>query len=184
MKSRRVRLGAVTEAVLATVAVTGMVTVAVCAPNALQILKPFFKKRKYVPKYAIERNIESLVRSGLIQRKRSAKGEEVLTLTRRGHWESLIRKKLDVRRSLKWDKKWRIVIFDVPNSKGKLRTELTRGMRLYGFHMLQKSVWIYPYPCDDFVAVLREHLELTDDVLYLTVSLLENDARYRRKFKV
>lgn len=184
MDYRRLKVGPVAEAILGTIAAAGVISIAVCAPNALQILRPFFKEKKYSPKRAVDKSIESLIKTGLVKREWNRNGDPVLTLTRRGKWESFLRRKLDDKKTMKWDGKWRVVIFDVPNSKAKLRQELRRGMRLYGFLMLQKSVWIYPYPCDEFVAILREHLELADDVLYLTVSFLENDKKYQKKFKL
>ncbi len=180
----KLHIGPIAHTVLMVIAATGIIAVAVCAPNAMQILKPFFKEKKYSPKQAIQRNIESLIRSGLITYALDAKGAQTLELTRRGKWEVMLRKKFDTRQKKKWDGMWRVVIFDIPNEKEKLRHELRRGMRLYGFHLLQKSVWVYPYPCDDFVVLLREHLELFDGVIYLTVARIENNNELRKQFKL
>ncbi len=184
-KVSRSHIGPIADAVLAMIAVTGVVAVAICAPNAFQILKPFFKKKKYSPKQAINRNIESLVRTGLIKYSHDDKGNATLELTRKGRWMSMLRKPLDIHaEKKKWDGKWRVVIFDIPNEKGRLRAELRRGMQLYGFHLLQKSVWIYPYGCDDFVTLLREHLDLAQGVVYLTVSQIEQSDTLRKEFKI
>jgi DNA-binding transcriptional regulator PaaX len=184
MKMGRVHIGPVAKAILLSVAVAGVVSVAVCAPNALQLLKPFFKKKKYSPKAAIARNLQSLIRTGLLKQSLDTQGQMTLELTKRGRWEAFIRNGIDSGKMKKWDGKWRFVIFDVPNTKSNLRQELTRGMRMYGFKLLQKSVWIYPYPCDDFIAILRDHLELNNNVLYITASSLENDRKFREYFKV
>ena len=50
----------------------------------------------------------------------------------------------------KWDKKWRMVVFDIPESKRAKRRLLRFILISLGFKKLQKSVWITPYP------VLRE----------------------------
>lgn len=184
MKKPKIHIGPVAEGVLSVIAVAGVISIAVCAPNALQALAPFFKKKKYSGKQAVERSIESLVRTGLVKKVRDAHGNPALRLTPRGEWESRIRSGGSGEKGKKWDGSWRIVIFDVPNVQNKLRAELTRGMKLYGFQLLQKSVWIYPHPCDDFVSILRSHLELGEGVVYCTVSKLENDKRFRQSFKV
>jgi len=178
----KMRLGPVGETILATIAVASLVTVAVCVPNALQLLKPFFKKKKYSPKQAVTRNIESLIRTGLVKKSINANGELVLELTHKGKWEHMLRSKNSGK--VKWDDKWRVVIFDVPSTKNALRDQLTRGMRFYGFKLLQKSVWIYPYECDEFISILRKHFGLIDDVIYLTVSKLEHDKKWKKEFKL
>lgn len=180
----RIRVGPVAQILLGTIAGAGIITVAVCAPNALHLLKPFFKNKKYSSKQVIARNIESLVRTGLVKKSISTDGEVVLELTERGVWESAIHSVNTNSKKLVWDGKWRVVIFDVPNTQSKLRGELTRGMRMYGFKLLQKSVWIYPYQCNDFVKILRTHLELKDSVLYMTVSSMEDEKKWKKSFKL
>ena len=182
--SPRIRIGPVAQVLLGTIAGAGIITIAVCAPNALQLLKPFFKNKKYSSKQVINRNIESLVLTGLVKKTISIDGEVVLELTRRGVWESAIHSVNTYPKKPVWDGKWRVVIFDVPNTQSKLRGELTRGMRMYGFKLLQKSVWIYPYQCDDFVKMLRTHLELKDSVLHMTVSSMEDEKKWKKSFKL
>ena len=177
-------IGPVGEVILHSVAAVGVVSLAVCAPNALQILKPFFKNKKYSPKQAVNRNIESLIKSGLIEKRINEKGTPELVLTRRGKWEAVLRSGVYEKSAKKWDHKWRVVIFDVPNEKSKLRAELTRGMRMYGFFLLQKSVWIYPYPCDEFVKTLQVHLELNDHVVYMIAETFGGDKNIRKHFKL
>lgn len=181
-KDVKIRIGPVAEVILLTIATVGVVSIAICAPNALQLLKPFFKKKKYSPKQAVSRSIESLVRTGLVKKIINKDGEVMLELTNKGKWESCIRRIDSGESNKRWDKRWRVVIFDVPNEENKHRAELTRGMRLYGFQLLQKSVWVYPYPCDDFIALLREHLELKENVIYLTTFSIENDNLLRKSF--
>ncbi|MCR4285758.1 MAG: hypothetical protein NUW00_02590 [Candidatus Kaiserbacteria bacterium] len=181
---KRVRIGPVAEAVLGVIAVAGIVSIAVCAPNALQVLKPFFKEKKYSPRASITRNIESLIKSGLVKRTYSKDGDGRLELTRKGRWEVGIRSVLVGQKEMKWDGKWRVVIFDVPNTKTKMRIELTRGMRMYGFELLQKSAWIYPYECNDFVEILRDHLDLRENVTHLVTDRFHGDEVYRKKFRI
>ncbi|MDO8570161.1 MAG: hypothetical protein Q7R97_01080 [Candidatus Daviesbacteria bacterium] len=41
-----------------------------------------------------------------------------------------------------WDRKWRIVIFDIPEEKRVVRDLFRRNLKKWGFNNLQKSVWI------------------------------------------
>lgn len=45
----------------------------------------------------------------------------------------------------KWDKKWRILIFDIEESNRNTRSNLRDTIKEFGFGYLQKSVWISPY---------------------------------------
>lgn len=46
----------------------------------------------------------------------------------------------------KWDGKWRIILFDVPETQRTLRQMLRLKLIDWGARMLQSSVWISPYP--------------------------------------
>lgn len=66
-------------------------------------------------------------------------GKIILKLTDKGRQEVLIRKLLE---EDKWDGRWRIVIFDIPENKRKLRKILRSKLREWAFKPWQKSVWI------------------------------------------
>ena len=46
----------------------------------------------------------------------------------------------------RWDGKWRLVLFDVPQNKASDRTRLRRALAGRSFGYLQNSVWITPDP--------------------------------------
>ncbi len=45
-----------------------------------------------------------------------------------------------------WDGRWRVILFDLPNSQTALRDGLRRSLRKRGFGYLQNSAWITPNP--------------------------------------
>lgn len=52
---------------------------------------------------------------------------------------------MEIKKPANWDKKWRIIIFDVPD-KYRIKRETLRGkLKELGFMQLQKSVWLHPY---------------------------------------
>lgn len=55
-------------------------------------------------------------------------------------------------------------------------------MRDIGFVRLQDSVWVYPYDCEDFIALLKAELKVGKDVLYAIVDTIEFDKHIRRHF--
>jgi len=83
-----------------------------------------------------------------------------------------------------WDGKWRILIFDIPEKRRISRDAIRTRLRASGFVRAQDSVWIYPYACEDFVALLKAECRVGKDMLYLIVDTLEGDARFRKMFSL
>ena len=54
---------------------------------------------------------------------------------------------LEFKNSDKWDGKWHIVIFDIPNEKRKMRDVVRHKLLRIGFLELQESVYVYPFDC-------------------------------------
>ena len=67
-----------------------------------------------------------------------------------------------------WDKKWRLVVFDIPEQKRKLRNYFRRYLVILGFGKVQRSIWISPY---DFSAIIQRYarkLGLSDYIFQIT----------------
>jgi len=47
-----------------------------------------------------------------------------------------------------WDKKWRMVVFDIPNSHRKGRDVLRYRLQKAGFSEVQESTFVYPFDCE------------------------------------
>ncbi|MCI0557327.1 MAG: hypothetical protein MN733_02450, partial [Nitrososphaera sp.] len=77
---------------------------------------------------------------------------------------------------------WRVLIFDVPEYRKKIRETIRHSLRMIGFVRLQDSVWVYPYDCEDFVALLKADLKIGKDVLYLIVQEMEGDTHLKQIF--
>ncbi len=57
-------------------------------------------------------------------------------------------------------------------------------MHEIGFLRIQDSVWLYPYDCEEFVALLKADLHIGKDVLYAVIESIEDDSRIRRHFRL
>lgn len=88
-------------------------------------------------------------------------------------------------RSKIWDKKWRVVLFDISAIKRQARDALRFMLKRLGFQQMQKSVWIIPYECNREIINLKSLFNLSDDEVRLIVSDdLGDMGRYRKMFKV
>ena len=82
----------------------------------------------------------------------------------------------------RWDGRWRLLIFDIPEQQKPMREKIRRTLIHIGFVRLQDSVWIYPYDCEDFINLLKTDLKIGKAVLYAIVDELEDDAHLKKQF--
>ncbi|MBI3290236.1 hypothetical protein HYZ78_02480 [Candidatus Microgenomates bacterium] len=116
-----------------------------------------------VDKYAISRAIKRLRERKLLELEEKRTGEIVLRLTNTGKDFIYLLKEEDNQ----WDGKWRIVIFDIPESKRLVRDVLRRRLKSWKFERWQKSVWASK---KNFTAKMRDlikELEIDDWVLVI-----------------
>lgn len=81
----------------------------------------------------------------------------------------------------KWDGKWRFLMFDIPESKKNAREAFRNKIIDLGFVRFQKSVWIYPYSCDDEINFIAE-IFLIAPYLTLLVVEVDNDKPLKAQF--
>ena len=60
----------------------------------------------------------------------------------------------------KWDKKWRIVIYDIPANKKENRYQLLEQLHRLGFYKIQDSTWVFPFSCSKEVLEILERLDI------------------------
>ncbi|MBT4277133.1 CRISPR-associated endonuclease Cas2 [Candidatus Falkowbacteria bacterium] len=82
----------------------------------------------------------------------------------------------------KWDKKWRIVIFDIPEKKKELRNYLRNILIDLGFEKCQNSVWISPYDNFEEIQNIIKRLEIAKFVVLMVVDKISNDLLFKKRF--
>lgn len=112
--------------------------------------------------------------------------KQILKLTEKGKIKLLKYdlKNLKLKKPEKWDKKWRLIIYDVPKNKNSVRELFRRYLRGMNFLKLQASVYLTPYPCEEEIEFLRNYYGIINEVIVLTVSGIEQEEAYRDYFKL
>lgn len=172
------------HAVLAAVAVAGFVAFAAVAGNALQLLD-YLPNEKYNFKYRAKSAAGRLVaKKYAVWVERG--GKRYLRITPTGRRVLAFEKaKIALKnQKKKWDGRWRMVAFDIPERRGAVRFRLRSAMREIGFVRMQDSVWVYPYDCEDFIALLKAELKIGKDVLYAIADTIEHDRGLRQHFNL
>lgn len=172
--------------VLKWLAVSGMVYVAASSPYfTLNLMRNFKKWQKYKRKKVYD-TFYKLQKDGCIEI--SKRNHQVyIRLTEKGKkkvsWLQI--DSLKIKRPKKWDKKWRIVIFDISHLKKFYRDVLRGKLKELGFYPLQKSVWIHPFNCSDEINLIKDFLGLTDKEVRLIIAKdIGRDDWLRKRFRL
>ena len=171
--------------VLKVVGAAGLLAMAVVAPNALQFLKLFEKrKKKYDPKYYLDKKVQQMIKKGLLEVKKE-NYRTYVKLTKKGKIQlDKYSLKEQAEKNQKWDGKWRVFAFDVWEKSRRKRDLLRKEIKEFGFLQLQQSVWIYPFECREFIELLRSDLNFGKNVRYMVVESLDSDQNLRRHFNL
>ncbi len=176
---KRLRRTKVRDAILTSLELGGVLALAIMAPNVVQLLKRRYSRKEYVN---VQNATSRLVKKGLISIS-FKNGRKQFELTPLG--SSYIQKQTyRKQRSERWDGKWRIVIFDIPQARTVHRNLLRHHLREIGFEKLQNSVFVYPYDREELVVLLKTEFGLGKEVLYIIADSIERDTEIRRKFKL
>lgn len=176
---RRKKRADIQKLVLTTVAVTGIVGVGLIAPGVLGALGKLGLKPKGRQLDIIRTSRNRLVERGFL----IWEGNR-LRLTPKGQQKLRVFELQDykIAKPKRWDKRWRALIFDIPERRKGLRDKVRRTLLAVGFVRLQDSVWVYPYPCEDLVTLLKADFKIGKDMLYMIVDTLEHDQYMRQQF--
>ena len=174
----------VQQALLVTVALTGVALVATIAPAAPVALAklPSFKRARL--RYQYRTALGRLAALGyIVFEKRDGKSYARITESGRKVLSFEQEKaKLKNAKKKRWNRRWRVIIFDVPEKRRQTRDRLRNIMERTGFVRLQDSVWVFPYDCEDFIALLKAELKIGSAVLYMVGEHIENDKHLRAHF--
>lgn len=171
---KKVRITKAKQTILNVLGVVGVISVGLIAPKALEALKAFGIDKKFgaKEKYSFFRSLKRLEKDGLVIHE-TIKGKQVYSLTEKGR-NSLFMKPIK-KEKRRWDKKWRVLIFDVPEDKKRIREKIRNTLHDWEFKRVQDSVWVYPYDSEDLVTLLKADLRIGKELLYLVVEEMEGD---------
>jgi len=174
--------------ILRTLAVGGVISVALVAPKTLTLLKKLNRgatNRKNLYR-RITQAVTELERAGMVETS-GQRGRRSITLTEKGRTtiESVHASEYRIPEPAFWDGKWRVVMFDIREKRRKARSQLRSLLMGAGFLRLQDSVWVHPYPCDEFIGLVRAHLKSgTGEMLSFVAEALESDKKLREHFNL
>ncbi|MFC1757127.1 CRISPR-associated endonuclease Cas2, partial [Patescibacteria group bacterium] len=122
------------------------------------IFKELSKEWKDIDRQYLYRIIREFYRDRLVEWKEKADGSIQVVLSEEGKKRAFEFKidEMEIKKPNIWDGKWRLVLFDVPEKRRNARDALRNKLQELGFRELQKSVFVFPYPCRDEIDFVVE----------------------------
>lgn len=134
-------------------------------------------------KTKFSREMYRLKQSGIVKEYLKDK-ERVIALTQKGkrRLKKYLTSALEIEIPSRWDKKWRLVIFDIPDDKKVARDLFRRKLENLGFFRLQESVYVYPFECAALINYLKRNYLITPYVQYILADRIETEVDLIKKF--
>lgn len=149
-----------------------------------QILESAGKEWKEIERRALRRAIKRLYESKLVDEKQNKDGSITIFLTENGKKKALTYQldEMKINKPKKWDKKWRVILFDIPENRKAIREILRYHLKRLGFYEFQKSVFVHPYDCKDEIDYLIEFYDIRKFVRFMVADSIDNELHLKEHF--
>lgn len=163
--AKKILLAAVGTAAIATVLVL----------PGMGILLKMFNADDSKEQWRLRRALKRLEERRFIARK-VVRGKEVFVVTKYGkdRIDKYFMADLEIRPK-KWDGRWRVLMFDIPERQGggRIRRDVSRQLREMGMKAVQNSVFITPFPCKEQLDIVAAFFKIKKHFLYLEADTYE-----------
>ncbi|HFC76879.1 MAG TPA: hypothetical protein ENJ27_01475 [Candidatus Moranbacteria bacterium] len=148
--------------------------------------KALRREWKNVDQQSFNRSIQGLAKNKLLVEKKLANGSIKMVLTEDGKLQakklSILGNSIKFKKPKKWDKKWRIVIFDIPEKNRMFRSILRNHLKDLHFKKLQNSVFVAPYPFEKSILDLVSLYQAEKYVRVITAIKINNEVKLKHYF--
>ncbi|MBI2030364.1 CRISPR-associated endonuclease Cas2 [Candidatus Kaiserbacteria bacterium] len=177
------RRGELTKDILRLVA-AGVVVggMAVAAPNTVQLIDYLnpkgVRERKRIwgiIKYLEQKNRIRIEERGNVQYVHLTSIGE-LKLNEATVWD------ITIRQPHHWDRKWRIVMFDLPSKHEQARKSFRLKLEDLGFKLYQRSVFIYPHECQEEVLTIAKWYGIDEHIRYIVATEIHDTRKFVKEF--
>ncbi|MDO8591453.1 MAG: hypothetical protein Q7R60_00810 [bacterium] len=183
---KRDRTAAIVDGILRLTITSGAIAAGLVIPNLLIGLeKPLDVFWKQLDKRERERELRRVV--SYMKTKSYLRGdyEHGLRLTTKGRKRlaKIEFEDLEIEKPQTWDKKWRLVFFDIPESERASRVHFINKLKRLGFYKLQQSAWIHPFPCREIIEKVSDFYDVDIYISYVEVTYIDNQQKLKNRFK-
>lgn len=149
-------------------------------------LRTIRKDWRNIDQRNFNRSIKRLSKEKLVEERKLADGSIKLVLTAKGKQQAkaldLLGNTIRLRKPKKWDKKWRLVLFDIPEKDRIFRGILREHLYELKFFKLQHSVFVSPYPYEKAILDLVKLYRAEPYVRVAMATGIDNEKKIRNHF--
>lgn len=187
----RERYGEIAKYILLGVGVAGVIVVVAAAPGIVLAGKLFedalkHDKRRFAQseKQKAARALRRLEKNRLLKiQEKNGKFSIELTKEGKRKFKEINLEDLRIIKPPRWDGKWRLVIFDIPEEGfASSRRVLRAKLKEWEFYPLQKSVWVCPWPCEKEIQTIAELYGVARYVDVVVAEKITKDVNLRKHF--
>lgn len=137
-------------------------------------------------RWQVKQTLTKMAKQKLVNIKDRGDGSVTVTITKNGINRALTYQleSMRLKKPKKWDGKWRVVVFDIPEKYKKVRDIFRMRLKQLGLYPFQESVFVSPYKCFGEIEFLRELYGVSFTVRYLLVEKIEDDDELRNYFSL
>ena len=174
-----------TKDLLRMLGAAGVVGMTFAFPPTIAAVAPLIVGKQKYDNWRTKKILLQLERQKYVSPVYHKDGSVTVTITRKGLAHALTYQ-LDTMtlKPVKWDGKWRVVLFDVPEKQRKLRNLFRTRLKQLSLYQFQKSIFVSPYPCFNEVEFLRALYGVQFNVQYMLAEKIENDEVLRNYFEL
>lgn len=130
------------------------------------------------------REVKRLHKKGYVALTKSEKGWIVKILKKgKRRYQEIELANLQLPKSKKWDGKWRLFIFDIPEEFRYQRDYLRRKLKELGLYNIQRSVFAYPYDCRNELEFVGNFYKIEKYTTYVETNYIDIDKELTNHFK-
>lgn len=183
---RNDRTSAIIDNVLRLTITTGAIGAGLLIPNLLVALeKPLDIFWKHLDKRERERELRRALVYMKSRKLIQTDYDHGLQITQKGknRLAKLDLDKIVIPKPKTWDRKWRLVFYDIPEEHKTGRNALVSKLNELGFYQLQRSAWLHPFPCREAVEAITTAYSIDPYITYVETSYIDNQTRLVQKFQ-
>lgn len=129
------------------------------------------------------RKIQQLKQRGLIRKSCESKKYHIeITDKGRELLERDLFRNMRIERPAVWDKKWRVVMYDIPEKDHIARNAIRGKLTQIGFEQIQKSVFVYPFDCAQAINIICQKYGEMKCLKYLIADIIEGEEEIVEAF--
>ena len=176
--------GEMAKEILKGLVLGGFIVACFALPGLAQVAT-LFKPKGARDRYRVNQAIRGLEKKKWV-RIYHKDGKDIIEITEAGK-KKVLEYDLDemkLKVPQKWDGWWRMVMFDIPQTKRRARDAISSKIKELGMYPIQKSVFVSPYPCKDEIDFIGEFFNARKNIIYIRAKEIEGVGKLKRHFNI